>query len=127
MPERPEGCYAQKVPDPFSQASQKKETPMPRLTLDKTHSLGKEEAVRRLKEKAQSVKETFGSQVSDLHEEWNNSTISFGFKAMGMKISGTVTADDSVVKMEANLPLTAMMFKGTIEQRIREELDKLLA
>ena len=100
---------------------------MPRISMDTAHSLGKDEAVRRLQQKFSAVRATLGRQVNDLHEEWADGILSFGFKAVGMKVDGTVTVEDDAVKLAAKVPLAAMMFKGKIEQRIREELGDLLA
>lgn len=100
---------------------------MPRITLETPHSLGREEAARRLKEKFGSVRARYGSQVNNLQEKWLDHTFSFGFKAMGLGITGTVQVEDSSVKLKAELPLAAMLFRGTIEQKIRHELSGLLA
>lgn len=100
---------------------------MPRLTMETVHSLGREEAARRLKEKFGTVRERYGSHVNNLREEWLDHTFSFGFKAMGMGITGTVQVDDASVKLNAELPFAAMLFKGSIEKQIREELSGLLA
>ena len=100
---------------------------MPHLDMATAHTLGKEEALRRLKEKFSAVRNTYGTRVSDLEEEWNGSTLSFRFKAMGMKVSGTVMVEDSEVRLDANLPFAAVMFKGMIEKQIRAELGSLLA
>lgn len=83
--------------------------------------------MRRLKEKARLLKDMFQGQFSDLNEEWNGNTFSFGFKAMKMTISGTGTVEASQVKLDTELPLAAMIFKGMIEARVNEELGKLLA
>jgi len=100
---------------------------MPTVTVETPHTLGREEALRRLKEKISQAKGAFGAQLSDQHDEWNEETFTFAFKAMGMKVSGTVTAEDSVVKLAAQLPVAAMMFRGMIQQRLRQELADLLA
>ena len=100
---------------------------MPRVIVETSHALGRQEAVRRLKEKFSAVSATHQDKVGDLHKEWNENTLSFGFRAAGMKIAGTVTVEDSEVKLAAKLPLAAIMFKGMIEERIREELGDLLA
>jgi hypothetical protein len=100
---------------------------MPGVTLAISHTLGQEEATRRLKERFSQVRETFGSQVSDLQEEWNGDSLKFCFKTYGMKIQGTVSSAPSEVHVDARLPLSAMMFKGTIEQQIRGELSRILA
>jgi hypothetical protein len=38
-----------------------------------------------------------------------------------------VTVEPNEVKLHGVLPFAAMMFKGKIEQTVREELEKLLA
>ena len=53
---------------------------MPSLVIEVTHSLGREETLRRMKEKSGEVIRAFQSQVSDLHYEWNDNVLSFGFK-----------------------------------------------
>lgn len=100
---------------------------MPRLTMEASHALGQEEALRRLKEKFTVAKATYQGQFKDLHEEWRENTLSFSFRAAGMKVAGTVTVEASEVKLDTQLPLPAMMFKGMIRQRVREELSRLLA
>ena len=100
---------------------------MPRSTLETSHTLGREEAIRRLREKIDELKENYRGQFSDLWEEWGEDTLSFGFKAVGMKVAGTMAVEDSRVKVAANLPLAAMMFKGMIERQVRKELGELLA
>ena len=100
---------------------------MPHITMETSHALGQEEAARRLKKKFDVVRGTFGGQVHDLQEQWCDHTLSFGFKAMGMKIAGTVEVRDAQVKLDAQVPLAAVMFKGMIETRIRQELGDLLS
>ncbi len=100
---------------------------MPRITLETPHNLGREEAARRLKEKFGAVRAKYGAQVNNLQENWLDHTFSFGFNAMGMGISGTVEVEDATVKLVTDLPLPAMLFKGAIEERIRQEISGLLA
>jgi len=100
---------------------------MPKLTMETPHELGREEAVHRLKHGFSFVRTNFQSRLSDVTEEWNDDTLKFGFKAMGMRVAGNVTVEDARVKVDADLPMAAIMFKGIIEQRVRKELDRLLA
>ncbi len=97
------------------------------LSMDVPHQLGPEEALRRLRKKLDSVRDQFGGQVSDFRENWSENELAFGFSAVGMKIAGTVAVEASNVKVAAQLPFAAAMFKGLIEQRIRDELDAVLA
>jgi len=100
---------------------------MPRLTMETAHALGTEEALRRLKEKFDTVRGRFGPHVSGLSEQWDGNTLSFAFHTLGMSVSGTVAVGEDQVRLEAELPLAAALIKGTIEKRIREELGDLLA
>lgn len=100
---------------------------MPRATLETPHALGQEEAIRRLKKKIDELKEAYRGRFSGLREDWDEHMLSFGFKAVGMKVAGTVAVEDSQVKLAAQLPLAAMMFKGAIERQVRQELGELLA
>ena len=100
---------------------------MPRVLMETSHDLGREEATRRLREKIDVVRATYKGQVTDLHEDWDENTLAFRFKAIGMKVAGTVTIDASAVRLAANVPLAAMVFKGMIEERVRQELGQLLA
>jgi hypothetical protein len=100
---------------------------MPRLKFAVPHSLGSDEAARRLKEKLAAALAEHGHHLSDYHEQWRDHTLDFGFRAMGMAISGTVAVEPSQVLVEAELPFAAMLFKGTIEQRLRAEVGAVLA
>ncbi|MGB7737151.1 MAG: polyhydroxyalkanoic acid system family protein [Thermoguttaceae bacterium] len=99
---------------------------MPRITFEMPHSLGLEEATRRLKEKLAAALAEHQSRVSNLREEWRDHTLSFALKAMGMGVSGTVAVAPDQVKVDAELPIAAAFFKGAIEQRLRQEVGTLL-
>ncbi len=99
---------------------------MPKVNIAIPHELGQEEATRRLQERFHTVKDQFGGQISDLQEEWEPNGLRFSFRVMGLKVSGAVTSEPTEVQVAADLPMAAMMFKGTIEQQIRDELSKML-
>lgn len=100
---------------------------MPRTDLVIPHGLGKTEALTRLQGMLTSVKENYGSQVSDLQENWTDNGGSFSFKAMGFKISGELAVSDDDVRIDAEFPWAAKPFQGTIETAIRERAERLLA
>ena len=85
------------------------------------HALGREEATRRIKEQIPKVRD----QVPDLDEQWQDHTLTFHFTAMGFKVGGTLAVEDTAANLDVDLPLAAMMVKGMIEQRIRQELGGL--
>ncbi|MCE5302809.1 MAG: polyhydroxyalkanoic acid system family protein [Planctomycetaceae bacterium] len=100
---------------------------MPKLSLDIPHSLGQEEALRRLKVKFAAALSQYGDRVSDYREQWEDHTFSFGFKTLGMSVSGTVAVEPEYIRLAASLPLAAMLVKGAIEEQLRREMDRLLA
>jgi putative polyhydroxyalkanoate system protein len=100
---------------------------MPKLTMQTAHSLGRDEAARRLKAKFDAVRNRYASRVNDLQESWTDHTFSFAFKAMGMGITGAVKVEDESVQINAQLPLAATFFKSAIERQIQQELSGLLA
>ena len=100
---------------------------MPKLTVDVPHALGRQQATQRLKEQFDEVKDKFAQHVSELVEQWDGNVLSFGFTTLGVQIQGTVTAGESEVRVAAELPYAAMLFRSTLEKRIRDQLGKVLA
>ena len=100
---------------------------MPKSTISIDHALGEQEALQRIKGMLSQVKENYGSQVSDLQEDWTDNGGTFSFKAMGFKISGDLAVTDSKVLIDAEYPWAAKPFQGTIETTIRERAERLLA
>ena len=100
---------------------------MPQVSFSVPHQLGQAEAVRRMQEKADEVKKSFGNDVSNAFDRWNGNQLDFGFTSMGMNVKGNMAVEEADVKVRVELPMVAMMFKGMVEKRVREELGKLLA
>jgi hypothetical protein len=100
---------------------------MPKSTVSVNHSLGQERAIELLKRFLPRIRDKFQGQVSDLEESWTDNVLNFSFKTFGFKIEGKMDVAEDSVKLEQNLPLAAMMFKGKVEEAIRTELGKLLA
>ena len=100
---------------------------MPSLSLSMPHSLGQEEALKRLKAAIEKAKARNQGKVTNLKEDWNNNRLDYSFTTFSFNIKGEVTVEPDQVKLNGSLPFAAMMFKGKIEQTVRDELGKLLA
>lgn len=100
---------------------------MPKTTVVIPHSLGKDEALGRLKHLLEDMKERHGSQINDLQEHWTHDGGTFSFKAMGFKISGKMEVSSTDVKIDGEFPWAAKPFQGQIEGAIRDRATKLLA
>ena len=87
------------------------------------HTLGREEATRRIKEQLPKARD----MVTELEEQWEEYTLTFRFKAMGFKVGGTLVVEETAVNLNIELPMAAMLAKGMIEQRVRGEVGKILA
>ncbi len=99
---------------------------MPSLTINVPHSLGAEEATSRLKTFFEKIKERHQDKVSNLEEQWNGNRLDYAFSTYGFNIKGDLTVEPDEVKVVGSLPFAAMMFKGMIEQSVRDELVKVL-
>jgi putative polyhydroxyalkanoate system protein len=100
---------------------------MPKFNVQVPHSLTREEARTRLERFADNLQRKFQTQVSDLHQSWEDDTLRFRFKTYGIPLSGGIAVGDAALDVDGDLPFSAMMFRGKIESSIREELEKLVA
>jgi hypothetical protein len=90
------------------------------------HQLGKEKATERLTTFLEQVAERYRDQVTHLDGAWTENILKFALTTYGFNISGMVTVEDSLVRLEGKLPLAALAFRGKIEQSIASELEREL-
>ncbi len=100
---------------------------MPKLALTVPHTLSQEEATRRLQERLNVARQTFHDRVQNLEEHWEGHRLTFRFNTFGFSIQGELASEPAEIRLNADLPLAAMMFKGIIEQQVRDELSRILA
>ena len=96
---------------------------MPKLTIQIPHGPGKEEATR-LQQRFRPSNSDSGSTSATSRKSGTETRCSSVF-ARSLKISGQVESEAAGVKL-SDLPMAAMMFRGTIEQQIRDELAEML-
>ena len=100
---------------------------MPKLDICVSHQLTRDEAAGRIKGLLGQMKEEYGENVKDLKEDWSRDSCRFSFSVMGSSISGTLDILSDKVQINGNLPFAASLFKGKIEETIREKASELLA
>ncbi|MEX0679100.1 MAG: polyhydroxyalkanoic acid system family protein, partial [Pirellulales bacterium] len=100
---------------------------MPSLTITVPHSLGAEEATTRLKTFFEKLKQQHQDKMSNLEEQWEGNRLDYAFSTFGFNIKGDLNIEPGEVRVNGSLPFAAMMFKGKIEQSVRDELEKVLA
>ena len=100
---------------------------MPGFTTEVPHELGKDAAVDKLKNFLSQVQERYPKEISDIGGSWTDNVLNYEFTTFGIKIDGTLTVEEALVRMEGNLPFAAIMFKGKISNSIKVALEKAIA
>ncbi|MFB3896290.1 MAG: polyhydroxyalkanoic acid system family protein [bacterium] len=99
---------------------------MPNFTMVIPHRLAQEEALHRIKGMVTRIKAENPDKINDLYEQWTGYSGEFSFTAQSFLFSGKITVEPTQVRLEADLPLMAMLFKAKIEAMIRQEAETLL-
>jgi hypothetical protein len=100
---------------------------MPNIEMSIPHSIGKDEALNRIKNLLGNVQTRFSGQLQDVKQEWNDNEGSFSFSVMNMPVSGKLTVNNGDVALDGKLPLAASLFQGKIKEVIMEEAKKVLS
>jgi len=101
---------------------------MPQIKKTYSHSLGCDEAARRIKAAIEQEKVNKANIVTATREDWSSPYhVDYAMKAFGYDVSGTLDIHDDDVVVVLDLPMIAMMVKGMIEDQLEQELAKLLA
>jgi hypothetical protein len=96
------------------------------MNVEVPHQLTADEVRSRLERKAEFLQSQFGDKVKDMTQAWVGNILNFGFKTMGMRFDGSVGVEDQRVVVNGDIPFAAVMFKGKIENEIRQQLEKIL-
>ncbi|MDR1289714.1 MAG: polyhydroxyalkanoic acid system family protein [Planctomycetaceae bacterium] len=101
---------------------------MPKLDITFPHNLDKNEATKRLRIKEAEIKEKHIYTVTDLQETWiTQDAMEFSFKIYGFSLKGSVQSLEKAVQIAVDLPVAAMLLRGTIESEIKKELAQVLS
>jgi hypothetical protein len=100
---------------------------MPGFSTEVNHSLGQDVALEKLKGFLDQVRQRYPKQISEIEGSWSDNVLNYEFTTFGIKVDGTLTVEEEVVKMEGNLPFAAMMFKSKISDSIKVALEKAIA
>jgi len=99
---------------------------MPQFAVTVPHALGREDAMRRLDQLIERIRNEHGQSLSEMEGGWAAHVLNFSFRAMGMAVSGAMDVGEDQVSVHGHLPLAAAFFRGKIEQTIRSELSSVL-
>jgi hypothetical protein len=99
---------------------------MLKINLSVPHTLGQDEAKKRISKLIADTRDQLGSSVTNLHESWSGYIDTFSFRAMGFSVDGQLEVQPSDVLIQVNLPLAALLFKSRIESEILRHARELL-
>jgi len=92
------------------------------------HETKRTEAVTRLRTFSDRIRDEAPVEVSEVEENWDDSgNLSFSFKAMGFKISGSMVTCEQKVTVAGDLPFAALPFRGVIETQIAEKVREAVS
>jgi hypothetical protein len=91
------------------------------LVVSISHSLWREEAVRRLKSGLRSVPGTFYHVLIVEEETWTGDQLQFRVKALGQGASGTIDVADDHVRLTVMLPWLLAQLAERLQPVIRHE------
>lgn len=96
---------------------------MATIDISRNHNLGTETAKERAATLADSMKEKLG-----IAWRWDGDRIKFDAPSgMAKGANGTITVAATSVRVEIDLPFLLRAMKGTIEDKVKEKLDKVVA
>ncbi|MDE2437282.1 MAG: polyhydroxyalkanoic acid system family protein [Sphingomonadales bacterium] len=92
------------------------------------HSLGKDEARRRLKARTGEIAGFIPGGMADVQSSWpNDDTMNLAVTAMGKTVAGTVELEEGQVVFSLDLPpglaFVEPMIRGALEQKGRKLLS----
>ena len=96
------------------------------LVVSIPHSLGKQEALNRLKHGVEHLKTTQAGKVSVLEEKWSADRLDFRVGALGQSASGTIEVADDHVTCAVQLPWMLAMLAEKARGLIQKEGTLLL-
>jgi len=95
------------------------------LVVSVPHSLGKAEALRRVKSGFARVTPTFPFLTFD-EQTWTDARMSFRAHAMGQFASGTIEVGENDVRLEVVLPWILQRLAGAVQSAFKKSAQQLL-
>ena len=91
------------------------------LVISIPHQLGKQEALRRLKDGLGSAAASFRHLFSFEEQTWTADHLQFRVSALGQSATGSIDVAEDYVKLEVYLPWLLAMLAETLQPLIRKE------
>jgi len=96
------------------------------VTAIVSHSLGKAEAVRRLKDGFARTKGHLGAMIAVEQETWDGDTVRFGMRALGQTAAASIEVLEDTLRIEVSLPWLLAKVAKRLLPILRQEATLLL-
>lgn len=90
------------------------------------HRLGKEEAVRRIREGVAHAKTEFASLLRISDDRWDGDRFSFAAAALGQHAHGFIDVYEGAVRLEVTLPWLLTRFAQAVQRVVGQRGQRLL-
>ena len=90
------------------------------------HRLGKDEALRRIKEGLGRARGEFARFLTIENESWDDNRLTFGARAMGQSATGFIDVGEENVRLEVTLPCLLAKFAAAAQRVIGQKGQLLL-
>lgn len=98
------------------------------IAIDIPHTLGREEAKRRLKGRVGELAGHIPGGAADVRTSWpSENRMDLNVAAMGQTVAAVLDVEENVIKLQLNLPPMLALLAGPIERAIRKNATKALA
>jgi hypothetical protein len=96
------------------------------VTVIIAHRLGKDEAVRRLKESFTRNNGHLGAMIAMEQETWHGDTLRFRMRALGQTAAASIEVLEDALRIEVTLPWLLAKAANRLLPILRKEASRLL-
>lgn len=96
------------------------------LSVDLPHSLGREEAKRRMQGSMGQLKDHIPGGAAEVRSSWEGDRMNLIVQAMGQEVTAKIDVEEKVVRVEMMLPPMLSFFGRQIEGYLRGKGGQLL-
>lgn len=90
------------------------------------HKLGREEAIRRLKNGFGNMRSTFGEKFVVLTDDWKGDHLDFRASLLGQTTTGIADVGESSVRLEVQLPWMLAMLANKAKAMVQKQGQRML-
>ena len=88
------------------------------MKMSLPHGKTKTEATERLKDHSPKLISSFGSNVSDIQQEWQDNNLIVSFRILSFDVHGRLSVGEETVELDVSLPFIARPLERTLREKV---------